>query len=372
MTVTETTSDARTTVSYGLDLEQIEHSYHSVSVLKGLSLSIAPGEFFCLLGPSGGGKTTLLNAIAGLITPTSGRVVLDGQDITAVPIQQRDIGIVFQSYALFPNMSVRNNVAYGLRVRRRPKAEIDARVDELLRLVRLDEKGHRYPKQLSGGEQQRVAVARALAVSPKLLLLDEPMSNLDAKLRDELGSELRRVQRETGVTTVLVTHDQDEAFALADRVGVIDGGALAQVGSPKDLYAEPGNLFVAGFIGESNRIDAEAIGAVAAGRVLVSLAGKEFRCRAAADVATGPVIVVIRPHKLRLDAPGRTAVREESVIPGTVRDVRFQGSYWRYEVDSELGPLVAHEPGSEGRFGIGDRVSLVWGEGDAVAFEGQS
>ena len=249
-------ADLRERPGVPIRLDGLTHRYGSVVALDGFDLDIIGGEFLALLGPSGCGKTTALRAIAGFDRPDAGRVLLDGRDITGVPASRRDMGMVFQAYSLFPNLTVAENVAFGLRVRRRPKAEQTARAAELLDLVGLSDRAARYPHQLSGGQQQRVALARALAVAPQVLLLDEPLSALDAQVRVQLREEIRRIQLELGTTTVFVTHDQAEALSVADRVGVMRAGRLEQVASPDDLYERPATAFVAGFVGTMNRIPA--------------------------------------------------------------------------------------------------------------------
>ena len=231
----------------------LEKAYGGATAVGGVDLDARPGEFVSLLGPSGCGKTTSLRLVAGLERPDTGRIMLDGLDVTDQPPQRRGLGMVFQQYALFPNLSAYENIAFALRVRRLPQAEVHRRVDELLALVHLEEAANRYPHQLSGGMQQRVALARALAMEPPLLLLDEPLSALDAAIRDELRTELRRLQRQLDLTVIYVTHDQAEAMALSDRIVVMEKGKVSQVGTPRDLYDRPATRFAAGFIGASNR-----------------------------------------------------------------------------------------------------------------------
>ncbi len=236
-----------------LQIEGLEKSFGPVAAVRGIDLAVPTGEFFTLLGPSGCGKTTILRTIAGIYRADRGRVLLEGRDVTRIPMHARDMALVFQNHALFPHMTAFDNVAFGLRMRRLPRREITARVDEALTLVRLSGLAQRRPAQLSGGQQQRVALARALVVQPRLLLLDEPLSNLDARLRDELREEIRALQRRLGVTTVLVTHDIQEAFAMSDRVGVMQAGRIEQVGLPRQIYRQPATRFVAGFLGPTNQ-----------------------------------------------------------------------------------------------------------------------
>ncbi|WP_067934689.1 ABC transporter ATP-binding protein [Alicyclobacillus kakegawensis] len=237
-------------------IENVSRQFSSVTVLDQVSLEVQEGELFSLLGPSGCGKTTLLNIIAGFLAPTRGSVWLGDRNITQLPPYRRDIGMVFQNYALFPHLNVFQNVAYGLTLRKLSHGEVKRRVDEVLSIVQLEQYADRMPHQLSGGQQQRVAIARALAIRPAVLLMDEPLSNLDAKLRKSMQSELRSLQRRVGITTILVTHDQEEALALSDRIGVMGHGRLQQVGTPVEIYRRPFNRFVAEFIGEANFITA--------------------------------------------------------------------------------------------------------------------
>lgn len=276
-----------------LSITGVTKSFGTFTALKDVGFDIADGEFVCFLGPSGCGKTTLLRIIAGLETQTTGRIVQAGKDVSALPPAQRDFGIVFQSYALFPNLTVADNVAYGLKSRGRPRAETDARVAELLTLVGLPDSGQKYPAQLSGGQQQRVALARALAISPGLLLLDEPLSALDARVRVRLRHEIRSLQRRLGITTIMVTHDQEEALTMADRIVVMNHGSIEQIGSPMDVYRRPSSPFVADFVGSMNFLDGKM---ASPGRIRLGAA--EIGCGGAADgIATGSTVkVAIRPE----------------------------------------------------------------------------
>ncbi|SDO22516.1 putative spermidine/putrescine transport system ATP-binding protein [Klenkia soli] len=289
----------RDTPGVGVQLVGLTRRYGDVLALDGLDLDIAGGEFLALLGPSGCGKTTALRAIAGFERPDDGQVLVDGRDVTGTPPAKRDMGMVFQAYSLFPNLTVAENVGYGLQVRRRPAKERKARAAELLELVGLAANAGRYPHQLSGGQQQRVALARALAVAPKVLLLDEPLSALDAQVRVQLREEIRRIQLELGITTVFVTHDQAEALSVADRVGVLRAGRLEQVASPDELYERPATAFVAEFVGTMNRIPATRTEGG------VELMG--VRRPAVGDVpVSGDVVALVRPESLlvRADAAG--------------------------------------------------------------------
>ncbi|MDO3408205.1 ABC transporter ATP-binding protein [Saccharibacillus sp. CPCC 101409] len=249
----------------GIRIQEISKTFGDQTALSHVDLEVFEGEFFSLLGPSGCGKTTLLNMIAGFLEPTTGGIFIGGREVTGLPPYRREIGMVFQDYALFPHLSVSDNVAYGLRIRKVPRKEVQERVRESLALVQLEAYASRMPHQLSGGQRQRVAIARALAIRPAVLLLDEPLSNLDAKLRKDMQTELRNIQRRTGITTILVTHDQEEALSLSDRIGILGDGRLQQLGTPLDVYRRPSNRFVAEFIGQVNLIAAAPEAASAAG-----------------------------------------------------------------------------------------------------------
>src|SRR5215216_1697675 len=280
-----------------LSLNGLSKHYGDFYAVREVSLTIADGEFLVLLGPSGCGKTTTLRMVAGFIEPSAGHVRLAGQDVTLLPPWKRNAGMVFQSYALFPHMTVAQNVAFGLEMRKLARADIERRVEEVLALVRLGGYGGRLPRQLSGGQQQRVALARALAIRPDVLLLDEPLSNLDAKLRQEVRVEIRELQRQLGLTTVMVTHDQEEALTMADRLVVMADGEIRQIGSQRDLYERPADRFVASFVGRSTFLD----GRVTAPGVFETTGGLHLKCR---NGAPGAAALALRPERLSLGANG--------------------------------------------------------------------
>jgi putative spermidine/putrescine transport system ATP-binding protein len=326
-----------------LELSGVEKRFGGVVAVEGFDLAAERGEFVSFLGPSGCGKTTTLRMIAGFEDPTAGSISIDGREVTEVPPNKRNVGMVFQSYALFPNMTVANNVAFGLKMRRRAGADIDRRVKELLELIHLPDKADRYPYQLSGGQQQRVALARALAYEPTILLLDEPLSALDAKIRVALRHEIRQIQRDLGITTVYVTHDQEEALELSDRIVVMSAGRIEQIGTPFEIYNFPATAFVASFVGTLNAIEAKIVDA---GTGRLSLAGHEVRTTSALTGAAGQAVTVaLRPEMIALTTPDGSNVVAVSPIegvtganrlPGTVADVAFLGSVVR--VRTTVGP----------------------------------
>jgi sulfate transport system ATP-binding protein len=325
-----------------ITLDQVTKRYQGVPVVNDVSIDIGDGEFFVLLGPSGSGKSTLLRAVAGLTGVDHGRISLHGRDVTHVPAQKRDVGLVFQNYALFRHMTIADNIEFALRVRRmRAKARRERR-RELLRLVALEGMDERLPAQLSGGQQQRVAVARALAHKPEVLLLDEPFGALDAKIREELRRTIRQVQRELGITTVLVTHDQEEAFALADRIGVMNLGRLLEIGRPDELYTRPATRFVATFLGAANLLLARQ-----------TKAGVRFGATdvdGAQSAREHEVVAVIRPEEIEL-APERSALTTNYLAAGTVEEVAFTGALERLRVRLSAGGTEAQlsrAPNSDG------------------------
>jgi putative spermidine/putrescine transport system ATP-binding protein len=315
-----------------LELQNLHRDFGTVKALDGIEISLGEGEFLSLLGPSGCGKTTALRLVAGFDRPDEGRIVVDGKDITGLAPNKRDMGMVFQAYSLFPNLTARQNVEFGLKIRGRKKADRTGRVDELLELVGLGHAGDRYPHQLSGGMQQRVALARALAIEPRVLLLDEPLSALDAKVRVQLREEIRRIQLELGITTLYVTHDQEEALSVSDHVAVMYGGRIEQMGSPAQMYAEPATPFVAEFIGTTNRL----AGTVVDGEGGVQYGDVVLRVEAARGRAKGDrVLVLIRPETVAVAAANGDA--GVNVLGGEVITQTFLGPVTRLKI---LGPGV--------------------------------
>jgi ABC-type Fe3+/spermidine/putrescine transport system ATPase subunit len=338
-------------------LADLSRAFGTVWAVRDVSLDVGEAEFFSLLGPSGCGKTTTLRMVAGLEKPTGGRIWFGDDDVTAAPPQYRNVGLVFQSYAVFPTMTVYENVAYGLRVRRLPAGEIDRRVQQMLDIVGLSALSRRIPGQLSGGQMQRVALARALAIQPRVLLLDEPLSNLDAKLRVEVRAEIRRLQRDLQITTLYVSHDQEEALSISDRIGVMNAGRLEQVGRPDEIYRRPATRFVAGFVGEGTILDGVLRPDGGAGRVSLS-PGVELHVAQAAGLRPGPVWVCIRPEAVR---PRRSTAPAQTVT-GRVEHVEFVGPVLRADVRVPGLPRLLRMSGSSvdfaGTLALGERIEV--------------
>ncbi|KAA5970724.1 spermidine/putrescine ABC transporter ATP-binding protein PotA [Pantoea sp. M_9] len=320
-------------------LSGISKAFDGKTIISDFDLHIGHGEFITLLGPSGCGKTTILRLLAGLETTDSGRITLDGSDITDTPAEQRHINTVFQSYALFPHMSVFENVAFGLRMQKRPADEIVQRVDEALAMVQLESFADRRPRQLSGGQQQRVAIARAVVNRPKVLLLDESLSALDYKLRRQMQNELKALQRKLGITFVFVTHDQEEALSMSDRIVVMRDGRIEQDGTPREIYEEPGNLFVARFIGEINVFDAEVIACDRAPTIRARVEGIACDLHCPFPVAPGDKLhVLLRPEDLRVEEIAHDSRSE--YLTGFVRDRSYKGMTLESSVELENGKLL--------------------------------
>ncbi len=343
-----------------LSLRGLTRTYGSFTAVDNLTLDVPKGELVAFLGPSGCGKTTSLRMIAGLVPSSAGHIVVNGQDITDVPPYRRDMGLVFQSYALFPHMDVAKNVAFGLEMRKVPKAEVEARVRAAIAMVHLTGKEKHRPAQMSGGQQQRVALARALVVQPSILLLDEPLSNLDAKLRDEMRNEIRDIQKRLGITAIFVTHDQMEALTICDKVVVMNNGRLEQMGTPLEIYEHPKTAFVAGFVGRINRLPGIASGGVA----------DAASVRVAAPGFNGAVEVMVRPHRIGLSTASVPAGSDLHQMSGTVARATFAGDILEYEVDvgdvlmkteaATRGGEVVHPPGTP--------VTLSWRPQDTFVY----
>ena len=345
-----------TTKAAGVVIENLSLAFGATEVLKGVNLEIEPGEFFAFLGPSGSGKSTLLRSIAGFGPTPKGRILIGGQDVAGLPPWSRDVGMVFQSYALWPHMTVTQNVAFGLEERKVARPEINDRVSDALALVGLSDFAGRRPSQLSGGQQQRVALARTIVVRPKVLLLDEPLSNLDANLRTQMRREILALQRKLKLTTIFVTHDQEEANTMSERMAVLDQGIIQQVGVPMELYDNPANTFVARFLGTANIFEGEI---EKKGKVLAfhSRSGMQLPL---ATGAAGPAHIIIRPQNIKISASGKKGARAKA-LHGTISEVEFLGETIRYEValsaSDSLLVDISHRQ-NQRHFVAGDKVGV--------------
>ncbi|HEY2024510.1 ABC transporter ATP-binding protein [Paraburkholderia sp.] len=343
-------------MSSKLEAIGIAKRYGDSVALEPTDLAVQAGEFLTLLGPSGSGKTTLLQMISGLVAPSAGRIEIDGHDVTHVEPGKRGIGMVFQSYALFPHMSVWDNVAYGLRMRRKSRDEVRAAVDDALAMVRMNEYARRYPKELSGGQQQRIALARCFAYRPSVILLDEPLGALDKKLREHMQSEIRRLHKELGATFVYVTHDQDEALTLSDRICLMNQARIEQVGTPADLYDRPATRFAAGFIGHSNLLEGEldAARGAAGEPILLAAGGRIPLPMTAAATPAARHTLLLRPEAPRLVEP------RSGFVDGTISDVVFFGSDTRVQLAMSDGTELTVRCERSVTPRVGERVGLTW------------
>jgi len=346
-----------------IDIRSVTKSYGNFRALDDVSLQVEPGEFMTFLGPSGSGKTTTLNVVAGFTDVTSGTLSVSGQNVVGVPAHKRNIGVVFQHYALFPHMTVGRNVAYPLTLRGVGKAERESRVSRALDMVKMRDFSHRYPSELSGGQQQRVALARAIVFDPPLLLMDEPLGALDKKLREWLQLEIKRIHRELGTTFIYVTHDQEEALVLSDRIAVFNRGRIEQIGTGRQLYDEPATLFVGRFVGDSTilRGETQSDGTSTALRIAGETVTVPRRLR-----RDGAPVMLIRPEKLSIHATGKAIDSGKNRIPGTVAEAIYLGSESKYEVSLGDGSTaIVRSPLTEESFQIGDQVVVCFDGADA-------
>jgi putative spermidine/putrescine transport system ATP-binding protein len=351
----------------GLILAGIGKQYGDMVALHPTDLRVSDGEFLTLLGPSGCGKTTLLRIIAGLVDPTSGRLSIDGENVTALAPQKRGIGVVFQDYALFPHMTVRENIGFGLKERRYSRAAIDARVEELLNLIKLPTIADRFPAEVSGGQQQRVAFARAIAHPPRILLMDEPLGALDLKLRESMQRELRHLTRQIGITTVYVTHDQSEAMYLSDQIAVMSNGRIEQIGSSRDIYERPTSRFVAEFVGQINLLPADFVARDGVFSVMRA-AGADLRVRNEDRPVERGGYIAVRPHKISIASNGQSVVGRNS-LQGRVVSQVFNGNIVHVQVD--VGHSIIHvetRPSNE-VYDTGSAVTVHWDTADASVLE---
>jgi ABC-type Fe3+/spermidine/putrescine transport system ATPase subunit len=338
--------------SAALEVKQLEVSYGATRVLHQVSLAVAAGEFVALLGPSGCGKTTLLRAISGFVPVESGRISVAGRDITHAPPDKRGMAMVFQSYALWPHMTTAQNLGYGLKLRRVPKADIARRVTEILAMLKLDGFGERNVTQLSGGQRQRVALGRALAISPELLLLDEPLSNLDARIREEVRHEIKALQAKLGITTLHVTHDREEAMVMADRIAILDAGRIAQLGSPEEVYNRPNSPFVASFMGAGNILALEA--RPADGGMRIETGAHNSELFVPGQTLSGPVEAHFRSEAARLGSPDAPQP-DELLLRGRITQASYPGGFYRYAVAVGQNQFMVDDTR---RLSVGENVGI--------------
>ncbi len=356
-----------------VDIRQVSKRYGSVVALDGVSITLADGEFFGLLGPSGSGKTTLLRAIAGFVEPDGGQILIEGEDVSRVPTHRRNIGMVFQNYALFPHMSVFDNVAFALSVRRIDQAETRSRVSQMLELVRLAGYEKRRPRELSGGQQQRVALARALVSRPRVLLLDEPLGALDKNLRQQMQVELRQIQREVGITTVLVTHDQEEALTLSDRIAILRQGEVVQTGKPDEVYERPRTTFAAEFLGAINCLSGRVAGRHGNAGIVVITGGQQILTLDPLPAKGVPVTLTVRPEKFSLHAHAPAAISEDEAmnsVTGRIVQPIYMGASITYRVQVGGSEFTVFQQNSESQiYQPGDAVWLSWSARHSILLE---
>jgi putative spermidine/putrescine transport system ATP-binding protein len=346
-----------------IHVENCEQVFGGFVALKNINLEVKGGELVTLLGPSGSGKTTLLRILAGLIQPTGGRIRIGNRDITHLPAEKRDLGMVFQNYALFPHLTVFENIAFPLRVRKVPRGEIKRSVEDTLALVGLPELGRRFPGQLSGGQQQRIAIARAIVFRPGVLLMDEPLGSLDKRLRQQLQIEIRMLQKEVGITTIYVTHDQDEAFTISDRIAVMEHGKIAQIGTPSEIYRSPSNYFVADFVGDLNRFTG-VVQSDATGLFLQAENGLAIRLPRDSALSGATVTCGIRPEKVCVDPDADAAS-----YPAVVHSLSFKGSHHRAEMRLGDKARVVADLAGTSSIKEGDRIRIGWKLTDTHVFK---